>query len=93
MINSIKLIYFKGCPEAVTAKNALDSAGIKGVEEILQDELPEDNKYRKYTSPSILINDELIYGMISTNSRPGCSFDLLNFFDEKSFIEKLKQYL
>lgn len=93
MINSIKLIYFKGCPEAKIAQEALSKAGIQGVEEILQDHLPEDSRYRKYTSPSILVNEQLLYGMESTNSKPACSLDLLNFFDEKSFIQKLKQYL
>lgn len=50
-MNSIKLIYFKGCPEAKTAREALYNAGIQGVEEILQDNLPVDSRYRKYTSP------------------------------------------
>lgn len=93
MINSIKLIYFKGCPEAQTAIKALSKAGIHEVEEILQDNLPVDSKYRKYTSPSILLNEELIYGLETRNSKPACSFDLLNFFDEKNFIYKIKTYI
>lgn len=89
-MNRIKLIYFQGCPEAKLAKEALAKAGVEGVEEIIQDGLPKDSVYRKYTSPSILVNENLLYGIETTSSKPACSFDLLNFFDEKDFIQKLK---
>ena len=68
---SIVLLHLKDCPWTNTAINTLKSLNLGKCTKLIQDELPENDKYKKYSSPSILINDILVYGR--TSSGPSCS--------------------
>lgn len=87
----IKFIYFEGCPEAKNLRAALLLAGINDFKVIIQDTLPKGDPYLKFSSPSILLEDELIYGIRTDGELASCTFDTINFVDEKSLIERFRQ--
>ncbi len=70
----LKLIYFEGCPNAKNAKLALEQAGCD-FEEIDQGSLPERHPMKCYSSPTILLEDEIIFGT-KTGSAGGCSLEI-----------------
>lgn len=80
MKNKFKLIYFEGCPEAVKAKEALIKAGISDFEIILQDQLSETDEYKRYTSPTILKDDVIIFGY-KMDKHSSCTFDYKTFYE------------
>jgi hypothetical protein len=61
-MRNVRVIYFKGCPRAEVAMRAVESAGIIGAEYVVQDELSADDPLLRFSSPSILAGDEVIYG-------------------------------
>lgn len=90
-MDNIKFIYFEGCPEAKNVRSALLVAGIYDFEVIVQDKLLEGNPYLKFSSPSVLDNGELIYGIRTDGERASCTFDVINFVDDLKLIERLRQ--
>jgi len=86
VMKPIKLIYFKGCPNADKAKEILKAFG-EPFEEICQDALPQDDPSRAYSSPTILKGDEVILGAAIEGERGGCSIEAL---DEKAIISRLR---
>lgn len=90
-MDKVKFIYFDGCPEAKNVRSSLLVAGIYDFEVIVQDELPEGNPYLKFSSPSVLADEELIYGVRTDGERSSCTFDVINFVDNKSLIERFKE--
>lgn len=66
-----ELIFFKGCPNAQTAKTALGKCGIAYVE-VIQDDLAQGHPYRKFSSPTILMNGKVVIGTEQTGDA-GCS--------------------
>lgn len=90
-MNSVRLIYFKGCPEAGKVRLALFRAGISNFQEILQDELPKGHSYLKLSSPSVMKGDELIYGIRTCNDVSSCTFDVISLVDEEKLVLRLKE--
>ena len=54
-----KLIYFEGCPNADNARAILAQSG-RAFEEVPQDDLPENDSLRAYTSPTILLGESVV---------------------------------
>jgi len=71
-MESIRLIYFRGCPVAVRAKDLLLQMGFSNIQEILQDDYPLNHYYKSFVSPSILAGDKIIYGE-RTHGAGACS--------------------
>lgn len=72
-MSAIKLIYFDGCPNAKHARAALLTAGAYDFEVIKQNELAEDHRFKRYSSPTILKDEQIIFGSDSGNA--SCSFE------------------
>ena len=65
------LIYFEGCPNVERARAAIRSAGVTVFSEMKQDQLPQENLYRRFSSPTILVDGIIIVG--SENGAAACS--------------------
>lgn len=92
-MNNVKFIYFDSCPKAKNVRSALLLAGVYDFEVIVQDQLPSGDPYHKFSSPSVLAGDELIYGIRTEEGSASCTFDSINFTEEKKLVarfEKLK---
>lgn len=90
-MNNIKFIYFNGCPEAKNIRSALLAAGIYDFDVIVQDQLPEGNPYLKFSSPSVLADNELIYGIRTDEEKASCTFDVINSVDDKNLIKRFQE--
>lgn len=71
----VKLIYFEGCPNADKVRRNLTEAGIE-FSLVRQDDLPTDDPMRRYSSPSILKDDQVMFGAMTDAGGGGCSLDL-----------------
>jgi hypothetical protein len=60
-MKKIELIYFEGCPSVLTAKNALNAAGII-YSEVIRDVLPANDPRRNYSSPTLLVDGKPVLG-------------------------------
>lgn len=87
MGRKIQIIYFAGCPIFEDVKNALIEADIDDFELIKQDDLPSGNRFRKFSSPSILINNELVFG--SRTDHSSCSMGKPSIKDLKERLAAL----
>ena len=67
-----KLLYFQGCPNAEKLRTNLKDVGVT-FEEVVQDLLPEEHPFRSYSSPSVLHNNEIIFGIAVSGSGGGCT--------------------
>jgi hypothetical protein len=63
-----ELVYFPGCPHIERARKALLSSGILGFNEISQSNLPLNHPYQGFSSPSIVVDGELLIGTASSSS-------------------------
>lgn len=90
-MDDVTLIYFEGCPEAKNLRAVLLTAGIYDFKVIIQNELSNGDRFRKLSSPSILFNEELIYGIHTTGEVATCTFDYQNTVDESSLVKRLKE--
>lgn len=92
-MEDIKLIYFDGCPEAKNVRSALLIAGIYDFEVIVQDKLASGDPYLKFSSPSVLAGNELIYGLRTDGERASCTFDVINFVDDQKLIARFRELI
>jgi hypothetical protein len=67
----VKLIYFGDCPNIQKARATIRAAGATNFIEVNQDDLGEGDPRKRYSSPTILLNDEIIVG--SANDGACCS--------------------
>jgi hypothetical protein len=70
----LTLLYFDGCPNAITARKNLADSGLK-YKEIRQDGLLPSDPLKSYSSPTILNGDELLFGT-KTGPEGGCSLEV-----------------
>lgn len=70
MPKKVQLIYFAGCPNSDKAYELLERSGVP-FEEIVQDYLTDENPYRHYSSPTILVDGQIVLG--SEASSQSCS--------------------
>jgi len=73
-MSDVKLIYFDGCPNANKVKEILEEMRI-AYTAIDQSKLNRADKYKAYTSPSVLMGEKVIIGS-KTDGSGGCSLDL-----------------
>ena len=66
------LIYFSGCPNVEAARNALLEMN-EPFDEINQDQLSPGDPLLKYTSPTVLLNGDIIFGASTDGESRGCS--------------------
>ena len=77
-MKKLKLVFFEGCPNAAKLKAILESLEIS-FELIDQELLREDDPLKRLTSPSIVIEDKLIFGSkLGSSADGGCSLEELN---------------
>lgn len=67
----LKLIYFKGCPNAKRLEYLLGKLGRK-FKSVEQSDLPKSHPLRKYSSPTLLLNDQVVFGS-PIEGDDGCS--------------------
>lgn len=82
---NITLIYFEGCPHAENSKALLKKLEVD-FEAVDQNKLDANDRLLGYSSPSILIKGDLIYGSKIHGSKGGCSIEPLS-------IEKLESLI
>lgn len=67
----VTLIYFSQCPNVNRARDSIVKAGINDFSEINQDTISNDHPYKQFSSPTILVDGEIIAG--SRNGAASCS--------------------
>ena len=90
-MNEVTFIYFEGCPETKNVRAALLKAGVFDFKVVIQDQLSKDDPLRKFSSPSVLKGQELIYGIRTDSDVASCTFDYVNFVDETSLVKRFKE--
>ncbi|MDT8447388.1 MAG: hypothetical protein RRB13_10905 [bacterium] len=85
-MKQFKLIYFTGCPNAKPTKRLLAQAGAEMIEEILQDNLPQGHVYKEYSSPTVVLDEEVLFGAQSTGGNGGCSLALPDLERAQSWV-------
>ena len=74
-MEKVTLITFAGCPNAERARTLLREIGV-AFDDVVQDDLPPNHPNRSFSSPSILLGDEVISGSKLDAGGSGCSFGL-----------------
>ena len=82
-----KLIYFEGCPNATTAKEALVAANL-AYDEIIQNRLGTENTFKLYASPTILNGKKIVYGQRLDSPGGGCSVEPIS---KETLVRELAQ--
>lgn len=90
-MDKVKFIHFDGCPEAKNVRAALLIAGIYNFEVVVQDQLPKGNPFLKFSSPSVLVGDELIYGIRTDGEKASCTFDVISFVDDQELVKRFRE--
>ncbi|MCO4753962.1 MAG: hypothetical protein KC478_05745 [Bacteriovoracaceae bacterium] len=70
---TVKVLYFKGCPNAEKVFNLLQKESIP-FEIVDQESLPEEHEWNNFSSPSIFVNEKLVYGQEAINR--GCTYGM-----------------
>lgn len=86
MRDTIKLIYFKDCPNYEAARILLLNSGCD-FEEVDQNSLAENHPFKHYTSPAILKNGKLIIGERTDSGLGGCSIQFPDDAELKRILE------
>ena len=84
-MSNLKLIYFDGCPNSKNARAVLLSCGVE-FDVIKQDDLNDNDEMRNYSSPTILLDNELLFG---EKLSPGASACSAGQFDEEGLKRKI----
>lgn len=77
---TLYLITFAGCPNAEKAKTLLGEAGLKYTE-IKRDDLTESHPHLRYSSPSLLDGEKLIFGSFTDSNAGGCTLSIPNVME------------
>ena len=83
------LIYFTGCPNAEDARKTLLDLSAS-YDEVNQDELSPGDARLKYTSPTILLNGEILFGSHTDGESRGCSIERLDVEALANAIKAIK---
>jgi len=81
-MKNIKFIYFEGCPNAQNILSILLELDVD-FERIEQNSLPDGNAFKNYSSPTVIADEQIIFG--SEADGGGCSLNLpsIEFFKSK----------
>jgi hypothetical protein len=74
-MQKFRLIYFIGCPNYEPAKSLLEKAGVE-FEEVCQDEISSSDPHKEFSSPTLLMDDRIIFGSRVSGSGGGCLWKL-----------------
>jgi hypothetical protein len=85
-MDQIKLIYFSGCPNYEMAKHLLINSGYD-FETVNQNDLSESHPFKRYTSPTILKNENLVIGEKTDSPLGGCSTQMPHLEELKRKLE------
>lgn len=83
-VAKFKLIFFKGCPNYQPAIDLLNEVGLN-FETICQDDLEDSSSFKKYSSPTLLLDEKIIFGSLAIGG--GCSLQLPNKEDLLKILE------
>ena len=87
-MKGFKLIYFKDCPNAEPAKELVSNLKLK-CEFITQDDLNDEDPLLSYTSPTLICNDQIIFGSKTDSGSRGCSLKLPSLNELKKIIQTI----
>lgn len=87
-VNRLTLIYFRDCPNANRARQMLKELGFE-FHEVVQDELSPDSRLRRYTSPTLLAEDRLVFGGELGQGGTGCTMTIPSEQQLKQLIAEL----
>jgi hypothetical protein len=76
----VELIYFLGCPNVDRARSAIRTVGVPFTE-VDQDQLPPGHLYRRYSSPSILVDGEIVAG-----AKTGAACSIIEWYEVSELI-------
>lgn len=86
----IELIYFAGCPNWQKVRDLLLEQGFKDLKLIDQNNLPSDSPYKLYSSPTLLVDSNILMGSkVCSSSEGACSMD--HQIDATELISKIKE--
>lgn len=71
-MSALRLVYFDGCPNAEAVRAALRNAGHPW-DEVRQDDLPDGDPLHGYTSPTVLLGQDVLFGIATSDGQSGCS--------------------
>lgn len=72
---NVKLVYFEGCPNAIKVRRSIEETGTAFVA-IRQDDLSAGDPLREFSSPTILKDNEVIFGTKTGAGGGGCSLQV-----------------
>ncbi|MGZ3694519.1 MAG: hypothetical protein ACXWQO_10090 [Bdellovibrionota bacterium] len=83
----IELVYFSGCPNVVKARDAILAAGAGEFSEVVQELLPKESAYLRFSSPTVLVNGKIAIG--SENGAAACS--MIDWLEASAKISSCKR--
>jgi|GEM_PF-4857619 len=83
------LIYFIGCPGIEPLKQALKKEQLS-YQEIVQGDLPPHHPHKSLTSPSLVLNGQLVWGEFLSGPSCGCSYSP---FSPETIVREVKKLL
>ena len=88
-VKRISLIYFSDCPNYQPVRQMLIEIGLP-FKEINQDNLHVECRGKKFSSPTILLDDEIIVYCVKTDSPDGaCSINMPNKRELETILKGL----
>lgn len=84
-MSRLTLIYFRDCPNVGRARKLLKESGFE-FRELVQDDLSPESRLKRYTSPTLLAEDRLIFGGELGQGGTGCTMTIPS-------VQQLKQLL
>jgi hypothetical protein len=70
----LRLVYFEGCPNAQEMIDIVHKTG-RDFDRIDQSALPPEDPFQRYSSPTLLWNDRIVFGVLLEGAG-GCSLNL-----------------
>ncbi len=80
------LIYFNNCPNYEPARQLLHQASIDFIE-VCQDKLDEADPLKEYSSPTLLMDHQIIFGSRVSGAGGGCSWKIPSLDELKEAIK------
>lgn len=71
--STLSLLYFEGCPTYPELKKELDQRGVP-YREIDLESLNDGHPLKKYSSPTLLFRDEILFGTALNSASMSCSY-------------------
>lgn len=82
------MIYFEGCPNTEKSRKILREIGVN-FDEVCLDNLTIDSPYLVYSSPTLLMDEKMVFGSTTVGNSMACSIDLPSTEETLRRIEQL----